>query len=128
MLASKYYASEPVTGSCKADTTNLKLVKSTDKNLLLSMHYSCSLQIKSTTISEFEIDPNFVIKIVAKQTQLDFQVVSINKFTHFKDVGEFQIHDLNLATLFLTRSLDRMMEGNVFGSGWQIYPRDYPGI
>lgn len=53
------------------------------------MHYACSLSIDSTVISEFDVDPNFVVKVDPQQTYLDFIVVDVNKFAHFKDVGEF---------------------------------------
>ena len=38
------------------------------------------------------------------------------------------VENKELANLFLTYSLDRLLEGKVFGSGWKIYQRDYPAI
>jgi hypothetical protein len=52
----------------------------------------------------------------------------VNKFAHFKDVESYEIHDIELANLFLMRSLQRVREGPVFGSGWKTYERDYPAI
>lgn len=51
VIATKYYADEVVAGECNATTTNLKLTKSSDDNLLLSMHYTCALRIGNTVIS-----------------------------------------------------------------------------
>mgnify|MGYP007104985468 CR=1 FL=1 len=51
------------------------------------------------------MDPNFFISIIPSYSYLDFRVVKVNKFAHFKDVGEYQIHDLDVANLFITRSL-----------------------
>ena len=107
---------------------NLRLIESESDSLLLSMHYSCSLEIKGTVVSEFEVDPNFIVEIVPEQKHLDFKILKVNKFAHFKDVGEFVIHDIELANLFLSRSLEQLIGHKVFGSGWKVYPRDYPAI
>jgi hypothetical protein len=38
------------------------------------------------------------------------------------------VHDLNIANLFITKCLERLYGGRVFGSGWTIYARDYPAV
>ena len=57
-----------------------------------------------------------------------FKVVKTDKMAQFKDVGLFQIHDIELANYFLSRSLERLREGRTFGSGWKTYARDYPKV
>jgi hypothetical protein len=61
ILTKQHQASQKINGECKATTSNLKLIQSEGNKLLLSMHYVCSLAISGKTVSEFDIDPNFVI-------------------------------------------------------------------
>ena len=51
------------------------------------MHYNCELKIKDVVISQFDVDPNFIVQVVPQSSYLDFYVIQINKFAHFKDVG-----------------------------------------
>lgn len=69
------------------------------------MHYNCELRIKDVFISKFDVDPNFIIQVRPQSNYLDFYVTQVNKFAHFKDVGEYVIHDLDIANLFITRCL-----------------------
>lgn len=55
-------------------------------------------------------------------------MVKADKFAHFRDTGIYVIHDIELANYFLTQSLTRLTEGYVFGSGWELYARDYPRL
>lgn len=74
------------------------------------------------------MDPNFIVEVQPQQKWLDFKVVKMNSMVHFKDVGEFKIHEIGLANLFVTRSLETLIGTTVIGSGWPIYPRDAPAV
>lgn len=63
-------------------------------SLLLSIHYSCSLSIGKTLINEFEVDPNFIVRIDPQNSFLNFYVEEVSKFAHFKDVGEYKVSDV----------------------------------
>ncbi len=66
--------------------------------------------------------------MIPLESELNFQVSKISKFAHFKDVGEYQIHDIELANYYLTKSLNDLIGQRVFGSGWKVYARDYPQV
>lgn len=127
-MGDTYFASQSVVGSCNTTTEGLRLFKGTNETLSLGLVYKCELNIGTVRISSFDIDSTFSVKIVAKQDRLDFQVVNCDKFAHFKDEGQFLIHDIELANFFLNQSLKRLLEGTVFGSNWKTYSRNYPQV
>lgn len=69
------------------------------------MHYNCNLKIGNDLINEFDVDPNFIVEIEPNNRYLNFKIVKVNKFAHFKDVGPYKVNDIELANLFLTRGL-----------------------
>lgn len=127
-LTSKFYASEAIEGSCTTFPTDVKATIVESDSFSLTLPYSCSLNIKTTKISSFDLSLTLYLQAVPQSTYLDFKVTKAEKFAHFKDEGEFKIIDMELANLFLTRSLERLYQGKVFGSGWKIYARDQPKV
>ena len=127
-LTTKFYASDPIEGSCTVIPTDVKATILTSDTFAITLAYSCSLNIKTTKISSFGMDLTLYLQPVPYSTYLDFKVTKIQKIAQFKDQGEYKIVDMELANLFLTRSLQRLYQGRVFGSGWKIYGRDYPKV
>jgi hypothetical protein len=70
--------------------------------------YSCQLKIGSTRISEFDVTVKFYVQVDPQQESLDFRIVKTDKMAQFKDVGPFQIHDIELANYFLSKGLERL--------------------
>jgi hypothetical protein len=64
---------------------------------------------------------------VPKESTLNFKVVSHSQKVSFTPLGSYKVANRELAELFVTDGLNRLYEGEVFGSGWpQSPPRDYP--
>ena len=38
----------------------------------------------------------------------------------------YKVENVELADLMIKHSLNRLKEGHVFGSGWNLWPKDYP--
>lgn len=104
-LASKFYASEAIEGSCITLPSDVKATIVTSDSFSIKLPYSCSLSIKTTKISSFDMDLTLYLQAQPQSTYLDFKVTKAEKFAHFKDEGEYKIIDMELANLFLTRSL-----------------------
>lgn len=104
-LATKFYASEAIEGACTTFPTDVKATILASDSFAITLPYSCSLSIKTTKISSFDMDLTLYLQPVPQSTYLDFKVTKAQKIAHFKDEGEFKIIDMELANLFLTRSL-----------------------
>jgi hypothetical protein len=125
-LAKNYYADTAIEGSCNTSTSDVRATIVAEDTFSIILPYSCELHISSTRISSFEMDLTLQVQVQPQLDHLVFRVVKADKMAQFKDVGLFQVHDIELANYMLSRSLERLREGRVFGSGWKIYARDYP--
>lgn len=104
-LATKFYASDAIEGSCTAIPNDVKATILAIDSFAITLPYTCALSIKTTKISSFGMDLTLYLQPVPYSTYLDFKVTKIQKIAQFKDEGEYKIVDMELANLFLTRSL-----------------------
>lgn len=54
-LQTRFYASEPVTGNCKATFTGLKIWKANYDTFNVSIHFDCELNILRQKILDFSV-------------------------------------------------------------------------
>ena len=72
-----------------------------------------------------------MLKIVVqgqpRRDHLNFKIIAHSQQVNFRPQGSYQLKNKELAELMLFDSLNRLYEGNHFGSGWpQSPPKDYP--
>ncbi len=105
-LTKQFYADAVIDGSCNVSSTGeTQASVITDDTFVVSLPYSCELKISSTMISQFEVNVKFNVQIDPQQDSLNFKVAKADKMAQFKDVGVYQIHDIELANYFLSKSL-----------------------
>jgi hypothetical protein len=127
MVQSRFYASEPVEGTCKATYAGLKAWKASASTFNVSIHFDCELTILKTKIVDFAIGLQIEIEGVPRATTLDFRMRSHEQFVSIYPYGDYKVLDEALAKAMVSHSLNRLYDGRVFGSGWpQSPPRDYP--
>jgi hypothetical protein len=108
-LAKQFYADAAIDGFCNVSSTGeTQASVISEDTFAVSLPYSCELKVSSTRISQFEVNVKFYVQIEPQQDSLNFRVVKADKMAQFKDVGVYQIHDIELANYFLTKSLERL--------------------
>jgi hypothetical protein len=64
---------------------------------------------------------------VPRASTLDFRFRRHDEFISYFPAGDYKLANLELANLLVHSSLNRLYEGNLFGSGWPLSPpRDFP--
>jgi hypothetical protein len=123
----RYFASEPVTGNCKATYTGLKLWKSGFDTFNVSIHFDCELNIKRNKILDFGVGLDAEIEVVPKETTMDFKFRRHTEFVSFYPYADYRLLQEDLGRAMIRHSLNRLYDSNIFGSGWPLSPpRDYP--
>lgn len=123
----RFFASAPVAGNCKAEFVGLKVWKAGFDTFNVSIHFNCELSIERTKIMDFGVGLTCMIEAVPKESTMDFKFRGHEEFLSFYKYADYTILNEELATLMVRHSLNRMYEGNLFGSGWPMSPpRDYP--
>ncbi len=126
-IQDKYYASQPVTGNCKPTYTGLKVWKSGFDTFNVSIHFDCELNIKREKIMTFAVGLQLEVQGIPQQTTMDFKFRGHEEFVTFYQYADYKIINEQLARAMIRHCLNRLYEGNLFGSGWPMSPpRDYP--
>lgn len=73
-LATKYFASEPITGNCKATYSGLKVWKSTHTTFNVSIHFDCELNIRREKFLDFGVGLQLEIEGNPSQNHLNFRL------------------------------------------------------
>ena len=90
------------------------------------MEYQCELSINNSKIVGFKTKLGLNVEGTARQQEVDFHVASFNHTTTFQEYMDYKIGNEELAQHMVTHSLNRLIRHRCFGSGWKLYPRDYP--
>jgi hypothetical protein len=126
-LQTIYYASEEINGNCKATYTGLKVWKSDYDSFNVSIHFDCELNIRREKIVDFGVGLQLEIQGAPDQSHLNFKLRRHDQFPSFYPYGQYKIENQQLAELMVKHSLNRLYEGNLFGSGFPYSPpKDYP--
>ena len=113
-------------GNCKASTKDMKMYKGTHETINVTLNYACELSVNKETVAQFSLMLGAQIHGIASNNSLDFHVVSFNHTTVFTPYQDYKVENEELAQHMVTHSLNRLFDHRVFGSGWVLYPRDYP--
>lgn len=64
---------------------------------------------------------------VPTATSLNFRFRRHDEYISYFPSGDYKLQNLELANLLVHNSLNRLYEGDLFGSGWPLSPpRDFP--
>ena len=67
------------------------------------------------------------IDIVPTANTLNFRLLRHEEEVELNQYHEYVIHNSDLAKLMIHHSINRLYDGNLFGSSWPISPpKDYP--
>ena len=91
------------------------------------MLYHCELNVNHTRVMDFKL--SLTVEVVGKPETLvlNFQIVSFRKEVEFLKAGKYEVKNIELAELMIDHCLNRLKEGNVFGSGFILaMNKDYP--
>ena len=125
-VAQKFLATEEVSGSCKAEPSNITVGKGTHEAINVTINYDCDLRISGIKITDFKVALTSVVEGVAHSDHLKFHVVGFSRDVQFFIYDGYEVRNLELAELMVSHSLNRLMERHVFGSNWPLYTKDYP--
>ena len=93
----------------------------------VALRYDCDLEIRNEKITKFVLDMKMKILGHAKRDHLNFKISEHKQSVEFTPQGSYKLINKELAELMVSDCLNRIYEGNVFGSGWpQSPPKDYP--
>lgn len=129
LVQSKFYATEPVTGVCKATTGGLRVYKSGLDVFNVTLHFDCELNIQKQKVLGFAVGLESTIEGVPRASSLDFRVRNFQELVTFYPYGDYKTLNEPLARELLRHSLRRLEFVPCFGSGWPLSPpRDYPNF
>jgi hypothetical protein len=125
-VARNFLANEPVTGSCRTSSRNLDMRKGGYDYFNVTMAYNCEIGINRDKVAEFQLNLTMAVEGRANATNIDFHVISQTHNVTLIPYTDYQIQNPTLALHMISHSLNRLHDHRVFGSGWKLYPRDYP--
>lgn len=73
LVQSRFYASEIVTGNCKATYQGLKVVKANFDTFNVSIHFDCELNIIKQKILSFAVGLEAEVLGIARESSMDFR-------------------------------------------------------
>ena len=93
------------------------------------MRYDCHLEIRNEKVTDILLDLKVGVEGHPKRDHLNFKIVKHSQQATFTPQGTYKLLNKELADLMVSDCLNRLYEGNYFGSGWpQSPPKDYPGF
>jgi hypothetical protein len=90
-LQTRYFASEPVTGNCKATFTGLGVRKSGFDTFNVSIHFDCELNIQRSKILDFAVGLELEIELVPNVNTMDFKLRSHAQHISFYPYADYKI-------------------------------------
>lgn len=127
LVQDKFYASTEVNGTCDATYDNFKVYNAGKDTFNVSLHFDCSLFIQKEKIVDFGIDLTLTVGGFPNTSSIDYRVRSHDQTVKFYPYDKYKIVNEELATAMVRSSLNRLYQGNLFGSGFPLSPpRDYP--
>ena len=75
-VQTRFFASEPVNGNCKATFAGLKVWKANYDTFNVSIHFDCELNIQKTKITDFAIGLQLEVEGVPMESTMDFKLRS----------------------------------------------------
>ena len=126
-VQTRFFASEPVNGNCKATFAGLKVWKANYDTFNVSIHFDCELNIQKTKITDFAIGLQLEVEGVPMESTMDFKLRSHEQFVSLYQYSDYKYLNEELARVMIKHCLNRLYDSNLFGSGWPMSPpRDYP--
>jgi hypothetical protein len=84
--------------------------------------------VGSDKVADFDVKLGLVVDADVNYTHLNFKVREAEGVPTFRNVGQFEVKNKELGTHMLNHCLNRLRNETTFGSGWKVFPRDYPHI
>lgn len=75
-VQTRFFASDPVTGNCKATFAGLRVWKASYDTFNASIHFDCELNIQRTKVTDFSIGLQLEVEGVPMESTMDFKLRS----------------------------------------------------
>ena len=99
----------------------------TNDSINVTVRFDCNLMIKTDKIVDFGVELRLTVAGHPGSTVLNFRIRSHSQTVNFIPTSQYKLENKILAEAMVSDCLNRLYEGNLFGSGWpQSPPRDYP--
>lgn len=98
-----------------------------NETFIVNSRFECFLLIKAEKIIDFTVELRLTIAGQPTANFLNFRILNHSQIIYFKPTSKYPLGNQRLAEAMIGDSLNRIYEGNLFGSGWpQSPPKDYP--
>lgn len=101
LLQTKYYASEPVEGNCKATYSGLKVRKSTHHTFNVTLQYNCELNVKREKIVDFSVGLELELEGNPHQNHMHHELRSHTQHASFYPYADYKMQNQELAELMV---------------------------